>query len=103
MYACGQVTVGSVLQQSKQPNCIQAEQYLLTAVCLCANYVDNMSLSLMEWSKLATLGTAPMKKVRIVLNAYLELVTQFLMVLRNMIYQSALQGCPHLRSDLKLV
>ena len=103
MSACGQITVGSGLRQSKQPNCIQVEQYQLTVVYLCVNYVGNTSLLLTERSKLATSDTAPMKKAKIALNVYLEPVTQFLMVLKNMIYQSALQAYPHLRSDLKLV
>ena len=103
MYVCGQITVGSGLRQSKQPNCIQAVQYLLTAVYLCANYVANMSLLLMERSKLATLDTGPIKKAKISLNEYLERITQSLMVPWNMICQFALQVYPHLRSDLKLV
>ena len=94
---------GSGLQQNKQPDCIRVELYLLTVACLCVNYVGNMSLLLMVRSKHATLDTVLTKKAKIALNVYLEPVIQSLTVLRNTIYHSVLQVCPHLRSDLKLV
>lgn len=102
MSVCGQITVGSELRQNKRPNCIQVVLYLLTVACLCVNYVGNMFLLPMVQYKHATLGIVPMKKVKIALNVYWGLVTQSLMVLRNMIYQSVLRVCHHLRLDSKL-
>ena len=65
MYACGQITVGSGLRQSKQPNCIQAVQYLLTAVYLLEVsplpqwQVENYNYRTLACACLSNYGTLP--------------------------------------------
>ena len=43
MSACGQTTAGSESQQSKPPDCIRVELYLLIVVCLCVNSVASIA------------------------------------------------------------
>ena len=96
-----QTMAGNGSQRNKQPDCILEERYLRIVGCLCVNYAGNMSLLLMVKDKRATLDTVPMKKAKIVRNAYLEQDAQSLTVLRNTTCQSELHMFQHLLLVLK--